>query len=274
MEINQVDLHIHTTCSDGQYSVDEILEMSKQKGLRVIGIVDHDTAKHFEVLAKSRLAVDMLLEGYRIFAGIEFSCKIGNLRIHLIGYSINYKDDTIVRLIEKATKFREQKLEYFLDRLAKVNIKFTESQIQELKKTANVGRSQLAMYMVEIGVVNSVEEAFSNFLMEDDQVNSYKLEARDVIDAVHSVGGFVVIAHPYQIMTDNKLSIDDTVRVWDTLIELGADGMECYYSKYKPVQIKTLLNYAETKKLSVTMGSDFHGEKVKPNIKLGQIKAL
>ena len=274
MEINQVDLHIHTTCSDGQYSVDEILEMSKQKGLRVIGIVDHDTAKHFEVLAKSRLAVDMLLEGYRIFAGIEFSCKIGNLRMHLIGYSINYKDDTIVRLIEKATKFREQKLEYFLDRLAKVNIKFTESQIQELKKTANVGRSQLAMYMVEIGVVNSVEEAFSNFLMEDDQVNSYKLEARDVIDAVHSVGGFVVIAHPYQIMTDNKLSIDDTVRVWDTLIELGADGMECYYSKYKPVQIKTLLNYAETKKLSVTMGSDFHGEKVKPNIKLGQIKAL
>ena len=274
MEINQVDLHIHTTCSDGQYSVDEILEMSKQKGLRVIGIVDHDTAKHFEVLAKSRLAVDMLLEGYRIFAGIEFSCKIGNLRMHLIGYSINYKDDTIVRLIEKATKFREQKLEYFLDRLAKVNIKFTESQKQELKKTANVGRSQLAMYMVEIGVVNSIEEAFSNFLMEDDQVNSYKLEARDVIDAVHSVGGFVVIAHPYQIMTDNKLSIDDTVRVWDTLVELGADGMECYYSKYKPVQIKTLLNYAETKKLSVTMGSDFHGEKVKPNIKLGQIKTL
>ena len=274
MEINQVDLHIHTTCSDGQYSVDEILEMSKQKGLRVIGIVDHDTAKHFEVLAKSRLAVDMLLEGCRIFAGIEFSCKIGNLRMHLIGYSINYKDDTIVRLIEKATKFREQKLEYFLDRLAKVNIKFTESQMQELKRTANVGRSQLAMYMVENGVVNSIEEAFSNFLMEDDQVNSYKLEARDVIDAVHSVGAFVVIAHPYQIMTDNKLSIDDTVRVWDTLVELGADGMECYYSKYKPVQIKTLLNYAETKKLSVTMGSDFHGEKVKPNIKLGQIKTL
>lgn len=271
MELGEVDLHIHTTCSDGQYSVDEILEKAKEKGLKIIGIVDHDTIKHFEVLSKSKVAIDMLLNRFQIFAGVEFSCKIGSLKMHLIGYSINYKDEKIVKLIEKADELRLKKLYCYIDRLKSLDINLSDEQVARLEKIQNVGRVEIAKCLVENGVVKSVDKAFISLLKSDPNAKQLKLDAREVIQTVKETGGMMVIAHPYQIMRDNKLTEEQTVEVWKTLIELGVEGMECYYSSYTKEQIQKLVSFASNNKLNITMGSDFHGEKIKPKIKLGQI---
>lgn len=271
MELNEVDLHIHTNCSDGEYSVDEILEKADNLGLKVIGIVDHDTIKHFEVLSKSKKAIDMLMLGKRIFAGVEFSCKIGKLTMHLIGYSINYKDEKIVKLVEKADELRLKKLHLYTDRLKDFGVPLSDTQIARLENISNVGRVEIAKCLVENGVITSVSEAFEKLLKSDPRAKEFKLDAREVIETVKGAGGMMVIAHPYQIMRDNDLTEEQAREVWKTLVELGVEGMECYYSSYTKSQIQKLVTFASENNLNITMGSDFHGENVKPKIKLGQI---
>lgn len=271
MELKNVDLHIHTNCSDGQYSVDEVLQKAKDANLKVIGIVDHDTIKQFEVLSKSKVALDMLLSGYKIFAGVEFDCKIGNIVMHLIGYGINHKDDKIIELINESDVLRVSKLECNLSQLKNFGIKLTNEQVQMLKQKNNVGRVDIAKCLIENGVVGNIQESFDKYLQNSEQAKSYRLEARKVIETVKANGGMVVIAHPYQIMKDNNLSEGQTEKVWSTLVDLGVSGMECYYSKYNIEKIKKLVSFAEKNKLNITMGSDFHGEKVKPDIVIGQI---
>lgn len=271
MELKNVDLHIHTNCSDGQYSVDEVLQKAKDANLKVIGIVDHDTIKQFDVLSKSKVALDMLLSGYKIFAGVEFDCKIGNIVMHLIGYGINHKDEKIINLINEADKLRIKKLEYNLEQLKTFGIELSNEQVEILKQKSNVGRVDIAKCLFDNGVVSSIQEAFDKYLQNSEQAKSFKLEARKVIDIVKENGGMIVIAHPYQIMKDNNLTEEQTEKVWSTLVELGVSGMECYYSKYNIEKIKQLVSFAEKNNLNITMGSDFHGEKVKPDIVIGQI---
>lgn len=271
MKLSDVDLHVHTDCSDGQYSVDEVLTKAKEKDLKVIGIVDHDTIKHFDALTKSKVALEMLQAGYQIFAGVEFSCKIGSIVMHLIAYSINHKDEIIINLIKQADELRLKKIDCYLEQLDQFGVKLTEEQIEALKSKSNVGRVDIAKCLVDNKVVASVSEAFDKLLMKNENANAYKLDARAVIDAVRADGGLVVIAHPYQIMEENNLTSEQTMQVWKTLVELGATGMECYYSLYNLETITKLITFAESCGLTVTMGSDFHGEKIKPNIAIGQI---
>ena len=269
MNLKEVDLHIHTNCSDGEFSVDDTLKLAKEKGIKYIGIVDHDTIKQFEELSKSQVAKDMLEHGYRIFAGIEFSAKIDEKKLHLIGYGINYHRQEIKDIIKKNQELRKQKLEDRIEDLKKANVNFTDKQLSYLRSIKNVGKPHIAKCMVENGVDESVEIVIKKYLNNGDKL--YRVEAKDIIDAVHATGGFVVIAHPYQIATENKISNEYAERIWKKLVDLGVNGMECYYSKYTIDEIKSLLNFATQNNLLITMGSDFHGESVKPGLQIGQI---
>ena len=268
MNLREVDLHIHTNCSDGEFSVDETLKLAKENKIKYIGIVDHDTTKHFEELAKSEVAKDMLEHGYRIFAGIEFSAKIDDKKLHLIGYGVDYHRDEIQNIIKEEQELRRCKLDEKIEMIKAQNLPITDKQIKYLKSLKNVGRPHIAKCLIENGVKENVDYIIKHYLKSD---KVYRVEAKDIIDAVHAAGGFVVIAHPYQIATENKISNDHAERVWGKLVDLGVNGMECYYSSYGIDEIKHLLNFAEDNKLLITMGSDFHGESVKPGLKIGQI---
>ncbi len=270
MNLKEVDLHIHTTCSDGQYTVDEVLQKAKDAGLRFIGIVDHDTIEHFKVLSESKFAVKMLAEGYRIFAGIEFDCKAGNKKMHLIGYNINYKSEEIIELIKYVESLREKKFQHKIQHLKNLGIELKDEQIKYLCSIKNVGKPHIARCLIENGYGTTVKEVVDKYLQTQDVLDC-NINAEDVIELVHAVGGYVVIAHPYQILKDNKLTEAETEEVWNELVALKADGMECYYSKYNAEQIQKLVEYATDNNLMITMGSDFHGEIPKPDVKIGQI---
>ena len=243
--LNQIDLHIHSTCSDGQYSITELLNKANEIGLKYIGIVDHDTVKNFSEIQSNSLAAQMRKEGAKIYAGTEFSCIIDKYKLHLIGYNFNYTSDVISNLIEHIQELRKRKLIDKLEYLQKQGIYFKEEQINYLKTIKNVGKPHIAKCMIENGVGGDID---------------------------NKAKGFVVIAHPYQIAEENHVSISEAEKVWEKLTLMGVDGMECFYSKYDASQINYLVKFANAHKLLITFGSDFHGEKVKPYVKLGCVK--
>lgn len=267
--LNQIDLHIHSTCSDGQYSITELLNKANEIGLKYIGIVDHDTVKNFSELQSNSLAAQMRKEGAKIYAGTEFSCIIDKYKLHLIGYNFNYTSDVISNLIEHIQELRKRKLIDKLEYLQNQGIYLKEEQINYLKTIKNVGKPHIAKCMIENGVGGDVDIIIKKYL---NNAGVYRVQASSVIEAVHKAKGFVVIAHPYQIAEENHVSISEAEKVWEKLTLMGVDGMECFYSKYDASQINYLVNFANAHNLLITFGSDFHGERVKPDVKLGCVK--
>ena len=263
-----VDLHIHTTCSDGDLSVDEILMKAKEKRLKFVGIVDHDTIEQFDKVKESALAKKMKESGVRVWVGTEFSCKINGLKLHLIGYNFDHTSKEIFHLIEKAQKLRQEDLFYKVETARSLGATITDEQLEKLKAIENVGKPHIALCIKENGAEGSIGEIIRKYL---DSKKLLRLETKEVIDAVHKAGGIVVIAHPYQIATENHISEGEAEKVWEELVRLKADGMECFYSLYDMEKIKHLVSFANKRGLIITLGSDFHG-KTKPNIEIGMVK--
>ncbi len=269
MNIGEIDLHIHSTCSDGQYDIDELLQKCEELGLRYIGFVDHDTIKNFQEVCKSELAKEFTDNGGKIIVGTEFTCRLNNCKMHLIGYNFNYRLKSIEEIIKKVQDIRSQRLHNKIGLAESRGGYLTKTQKEALACVKTAGKVQIAQYLLENGYGVSVNEIIKNYLTSDKK-ELYGIDAKAVIDTVHKAGGFVVIAHPYQIAHENKMSIDEAVVEWDTLVSLGVDGMECYYSKYDKTQIEYLINFANKHNLKITVGSDYHGEDIKPDVKLGK----
>lgn len=267
--ITKVDLHIHTTCSDGEYSVEEVLQKAHRLKLDYVGIVDHDTIDNFKEVDSSALATMLKRGGTRIWVGTEFSVKLGNVKMHIIGYNFNPSHFAISNIIEKQQELREEDLMVKIKHLENQGFHLKEEQIEKLKTIKNVGKPHIAKALQENGVNESIDDIIKKYL--NTCKNNLRVEAKEVIDAVHKAGGLIVIAHPYQITWENKISEEEAKKVWEELVKLGADGMECFYSSYTLNDAKKLINFANEHNLLITMGSDFHGEHVKPEIKFGQI---
>ena len=135
---------------------------------------------------------------------------------------------------------------------------------------SNPGKPHIAADMQENGIEGKIGEIIRKYLNVKSK-KVYKVEAKEVIETIKAAGGIAVAAHPYQIQTENHLTEEETQKVWEELVKLGIDGFECYYSLYDKEQIKVLTDFAKAHNLLVTMGSDYHGPKVKPHIAFGQI---
>lgn len=263
----KADLHIHTNCSDGDLTIDEVLKIAKEKNLLYVGIVDHDTIRQFKEIKKSGLASQMRKSGTRIWVGTEFSCKLGNKKMHIIGYNFDEDNEKIVSLIEEAVKLRQEDFFYKIKLVKDANLPLSEQQIEELRKIDNVGKPHIAKCLKENGVEGSIHEIIVKYLSSD---KILRLDAAKVIRIVHEAGGKIVIAHPYQIATENHIDDLEAEKIWQQLVKLGADGIECFYSKYGKDKINHLINFAKKNDLLMTLGSDFHGS-TKPEIQIGDI---
>lgn len=266
-----VDLHIHTTCSDGELSVDEVLLEAEKKGLKFVGIVDHDTVEQFEKVNKSKVCARLRKGGVRVWVGTEFSTSVLDKKMHIIGYNFDYKAGVIKDLIRHLVEMRHAKLDFKLARIESYGLGLKEEQVKRLRAMDNAGMPHIAKCMQENGVEGSVDSIIKKYLKDN---NVFRVEAKEIIDAVHAAGGIIVIAHPYQIASENHISFEDAKQVISQLIDLGADGMECFYSLYNEEQISTLLALAKERGLLITCGSDFHGEGVKPGIPISRVSGV
>ena len=255
------DLHTHTTASDGQYSPAELVMLAKERGLDVLAVTDHDTIAGVN---EARRAGETL--GLVVIQGVELSAK-EHTNFHILGYGFRDGDTELARLCGQFRAGREERKYKIVDFLREKGVDIDLAEVEALAGGEVIARPHFAQVMVRHGYVETNREAFDRYLDTEEfrqRVKRFKADAKTCVEAVKRAGGKVSLAHPYQMgLPDEELEA-----LAGRLKEWGLDAIECYYPRYTPEQQAFYLYLAEKYGLHATGGSDFHGEKVKPDIRL------
>jgi len=270
-----IDLHIHTTYSDGTYSVKEILKEAQEKKLEVISITDHDNVKAYKEIGK--IDVNNFYSG-KIITGCEFKCVLPeyNLPIEILGYefevSIVEKFLDSHNNMEKQSKYLEhlksvgKRIGLTFDENIKVNLERAEYASLIFEREINKYEKNKQI-LLENGInitTNFYRDAQSNknSIFYIDEKNDY-VQPDEIIDLIHKAGGKSFLAHPYIYRVNNVLEMAQTL-----INNYNIDGLECYYSLFTQQQTNDLVELCKKNKLYRSGGTDFHGDN-KPNIQLG-----
>ena len=248
-----LDLHLHSTVSDGRLSPSELVRYAHEQGVTVMALTDHDNT---DGVAEAQLTGDQI--GVRVVPGIELSTDVPGASIHVLGVFLDYRQP---RFQETVRQFREARLtraQQMVDRLAELGAPIALQRVFEIAGEGSVGRPHVAMALMEAGHVQSIEEAFERFIGRNGPAyfEGFRLEPAQAVHLIHSAGGFASWAHP------NELEGRDWREYLPALLSAGVDGLEAYYSKdYAPEVPAALLEACAAHDLVPTVGSDFHGFK-------------
>lgn len=255
-----IDLHSHTTASDGTFSPAQLVEEARRVGLRILGITDHDTFSGYDqALPQARQA------GLELVCGIELSTKLHAHSVHLLGYFLNYLDPGLIEFREWIRDLQQSRRERnvrLVARLQELGLDITMEEA-EARGGGMTGRPHFARLLVEKGYVSNMQQAFDDYLDESAKGYVTRREPRfaEAAQRIRQAGGIASLAHPIRLRED----------LADVLPQLRADGLsaiEVYHSDHSPAQTELYLKLATQNGLMVTGGSDFHGA-AKPEIHLG-----
>lgn len=252
---NFVDLHTHSTASDGVYSPGELLGRARDAGLRVLALTDHDTTSG---LAEAALAARTL--GIDFIPGLELNTDDGGGEVHILGYFPDLTCPVFQQTLQTLREAREQRGQRMVEQLNAQGIALSWQRVREIARGA-VGRPHVAMALIEAGYVHSIGEAFERYIGKGcvGYVPRYRLSPFDATRLIDSANGLPVIAHP---LTLPGLL---TLRTWlPELCAAGMVGLETYYGPYTAENEAELRALADQYHLIPTGGSDFHGPGIHP----------
>ncbi|MCP4295411.1 MAG: PHP domain-containing protein [Proteobacteria bacterium] len=258
-----VDLHIHTTQSDGSFEPSEIMRMAKLEGIDTLSITDHDTFSGLRQVTD--LAVDMDIN---LISGVEISTTYSRGTQHLLGYGFDPKSNLEKKLEEYRVLRFERNLK-IITKLQKLNIPITlDEVIEKAGQPESPGRPHIAEFLMGMGIVDSVSEAFALYLRKGAKayVGRDLPSIKESITMIHDAGGYAFMAHPVTLNLDNS----ELYTHLKQLKGIGLDGLEVYHSQHNIEQIDLLVKYCELLSFWISGGSDFHGS-AKTDVKLGRI---
>lgn len=256
-----VDMHLHTTASDGSFSPSEVVQRVKSSGVKVFSLTDHDTT------AGVHEVEDDIPEGMEFFKGIEFSCKAGNIKCHILGYSYDDNHPEFIKALAAAEAKREDKLAIRIEHLREVDgIELTADEITELEAIPSAGKPHIANILMRRGIPGTRTEIINRYL--EFGVES-RIPAELAIRAIKSSGGVAIWAHPLGGENEIHMNRDELEGKLGVLQGMGIEGLECFYSRYDDREIAMLLDIAESRGLLVSGGSDFHGKN--KNVEIGEL---
>ena len=241
-----LDLHMHTTCSDGTLSPEAVAAQARRAGLHAIAITDHDTTAGVERARAAGTEVGLL-----VIAGTELSVSFEGRDLHLLGYGIAPDDPAIGAVTAKMSGLRRERVRVIVERLQGLGVAISVDDVIAPEGNASIGRPHVAEAMVRLGAVRHIQEAFSRFLGDGAPacVPSRGPDVADAMAAIRSAGGVSVWAHP---------SLEDA-RLFPRLAALGLDGAEVLRPNVAPITSSALEHAARDAGLVVSGGSDWHG---------------
>jgi predicted metal-dependent phosphoesterase TrpH len=247
--VAKVDLHIHTTASDGKRTPAEIVRKAAELGLGVIAITDHDTVEGIPPALETAKNYPAL----RVIPGVELSTDIPKGEIHILGYFIDYTDREFRSSLETMRSSRVERARKMVENLSKLGIRLEWRRVQEIAGGGALGRPHIAQAMLEKGYISSLQDAFRNYIGHGGPayVERDKLTPVEAVKLILKADGLPVLAHP--------LTAGD---VEETIVELkavGLVGMEVYYASYSFEDLNPLLGLAYKHGLVATGGTDYHG---------------
>ena len=261
--MNTIDLHVHSTASDGSFSPTEVVELAYKAGLSHFALTDHDTVDGVSEAVTSSSKYNTL----EVIPGIELSCYYNNREIHIVGLYVNFKDETFLKELAALKQARIERNEKMVQKFVDAGIPLTMDELLHGNPNSVITRAHFARVLVEKGICTNKTEAFDKYLGIGSPfyLAKPKVTPAHVLQLIRNAGGTAILAHPYSY----KFSKSEVEQLLDEiLIPLGLSGMECYYSTYDLGQTQELRSMALARNLLVSGGSDFHGV-VKPDISIG-----
>jgi len=245
----KVDLHLHSTASDGRFSPEALVYLAASSGLGVIAITDHDSV---EGIAPALLAA-RAFPSLKVIPGVELSASTVDDEIHVLGYFVDCHDLGLVNTLQKLRNSRQTRAQKMVEKLANLGIYINWEHVQELARGGSIGRPHIAQAMVERGYVLSVKEAFIDYIGRRGPayVERERITPAQAVRLVAKSGGLPILAHP--------ANIDNLEQVLSQLQMVGLVGIEAYYDSYAPEVVKYLASLARKYRLIACGGSDFHG---------------
>ena len=259
--MSRIDLHVHTTHSDGSFSTREVMAFAKQAGLTALAITDHDIV---EAIPEATAIGQEL--GIEVVPGVEISSRLGESELHILGYFLNWTDPILAQRLSTLRDSRHLRNPKIVQRLNDLGIPITYEEVRALAGTESVGRPHIARLLMEKKFVTSAKDAFDRYLANGRPAfvdRELPLPA-EAVRWIREAGGVPVLAHPTWVRT----SADGLRGLVRDLKAAGLGGIEVHYSTHTPSQTTEYLDLAKQCDLLVTGGSDFHGV-TKPDIEVG-----
>ncbi len=259
-----IDLHVHTYYSDGTNSPETVVRLAREIGVDTIAITDHDGISGIpEAMAAGRKY------GVTVIPGIEISVTNQGGNMHVLGYRLNLADEGFKAAVETMISNRTDRNERLMAAFGEMGIDISEADIKKYAIMDYVGKPQMALALKERGFIRDVKEAFSseNFFKSGTvgKIKRVKFSPEEGIGIILAAGGIPVLAHPCTL----NLSPENLDQKIKELTEYGLKGLECYYSNHSSEMTKDYLGLADRYGLMTTLGSDFHGNEIDPEIMIG-----
>lgn len=257
---NHIDLHMHSTASDGTLRPSEVVQLAQARGLQTIALTDHDTTDGLAEAIETGKSI-----GVEVIVGLEINSEDETRNVDFLCYGLDRSDQPLQDQLLAIRDARVGRAQGMIKKLATLGLPVEWARVLKYAGDAkSIARPHIARALVDAGWVESVQEAFDKYISDDGPayVHRLQLTPQEVIDCAHAAGGVIVLAHPGHAGTTQLVS---------QFVELGLDGVEVYYQDHTETMRSELLALAEKYNLIVTGGSDFHSPGDQSHAELGSV---
>lgn len=258
--MSHIDLHLHTTYSDGMLTPREVVTSALSQGVTLLAITDHDEVGG--ILQAQAVARE---SGIRLISGVEINTEVGREDVHILGYGFNADSPLLLAGLAQRRQARLQRTGHMVARLNAMGYPLELASVLHIAGKGSVGRPHIARALVAAGFVSTPGEAFERLI--GNRCPAYvprpSYLPEEAIKLIHTAGGITSLAHP------GKLG--DPMRIIRRLCEVGLDALEAYHSDHLPAVTERLLRWAAEFKLAVTGGTDNHGPQSKRLVTIGSV---
>lgn len=246
-----IDLHSHTTCSDGQLTPQALVEMAEQLGISALAITDHDVVEGVEAAIKHATNIE-------IVSGVELSASEGPSDIHILGYFIDPSHEGLQAQLARFRAYRYERARRIVEKLNESGIPLSFEKVLACRhdEQASIGRPHIARALIDGGYVKSIHIAFTKYLgnRAPAYVPKSKISVEEAIQIIQDAGGLAVMAHPGSTRRDELIP---------KFVKAGLAGLEVFHSDHNETERRYYRQLAEKNKMVMSGGSDFHG--IRPN---------
>jgi predicted metal-dependent phosphoesterase TrpH len=259
-----IDLHTHSTASDGSMAPKEVVRLAKERGLKAIALTDHDT---IDGLGEAVAAGEQW--GVEVIPGVEISARHPGGSMHILGLCLDYEDNLFAQRLTVLKQARKDRNPQIIAKLNELGIPLTMERVDRLSGRGQMGRPHIARALYEGGFVRSIQEAFDIYLGNQGKayVSKFRFPPQEAIEMIREAKGVPVLSHPFTLGLNTPDALRERLR---ELAGLGLAGLEVFYPEHSPQQEALYRSLARELNLLITGGSDFHGAN-KPEVDLGRI---
>jgi predicted metal-dependent phosphoesterase TrpH len=262
-----IDLHIHSTASDGSLTPAEIIRHAQRLNLAAIAITDHDS-----IFGSKEALQTGIPPSLKFLTGVEISAAHppffpGSGSLHILGYCINLDNQALNQALNRLREARKNRNPKIIKRLNELGLKISLEDVNQTVAHGQLGRPHIAQIMIKKGFVESMDEAFDKFLGagKPAYVDKDRLGCEETVKKIRGAGGVPVLAHPALLNINDDFQLEELIQ---NLIKIGMRGIEVYYPEHSPAQMQRYSELAGKYNLLMTGGTDFHGS-ITPKIEMG-----